>query len=127
MFKVPSKHRVTTGPFLASTEADGNNGFFVIPHYKVDNYVFYVQASDGMGWEHASVSVGERGKSQKRCPTWGEMCWIKDLFWSAEDCVIQYHPAASEYINMHPYVLHLWRPTNQIIPIPDKEMVGINI
>ena len=30
--------------------------------------------SDGLGWDHVSVSLADR------CPTWAEMCFIKDLF-----------------------------------------------
>ena len=50
-------------------------------------------ASDGFGWEHVSVS------RRDRCPTWEEMCQIKALFWDEDDCVIQYHPPRSEYVN----------------------------
>lgn len=59
-----------------------------------------------------------------RCPTWEEMCWIKGQFWGPEDRVIQYHPPASEYINDHPYCLHLWRPIGAEIPAPPSWMVG---
>lgn len=127
MFHVPNKYRDTITPHLKSNDSYGNNGFFIIPHYKVIDYQFRVQASDGMGWEHVSISVGRIGEKQTRTPTWQEMCWIKNMFWTEHDCVIQYHPAASEYINMHPFVLHLWRPTHQEIPIPQKEMIGMNI
>lgn len=127
MFKVPNQYRVRNHPKLKSDDSFGCNGFFIIPHNKVNEYVFRIQASDGMGWEHVSVSVAHFKKNASRCPTWGEMCYIKSIFWDEEDCVIQYHPAKSEYVNMHPFVLHLWRPTESIIPIPDKEMVGINI
>ena len=102
----------------------GNNGFFVIPHHRINNYEYRVMASDGMGWEHCSISIGELGKSQKRCPTWEEMCHIKNLFWDEDDCCIQIHPKKSEYVNLHPFVLHIWKPTNQEIPQPIKEMVG---
>lgn len=121
MFAVPNKYR---DPNFLNNEF-GNNGLFIIPHYRINNYQFRIQASDGCGWEHVSVSVGELKKVQHRCPTWEEMCWIKNQFWSEDDCVIQYHPAKSEYVNMHPFVLHLWRPTDQNLPIPIKEMVGI--
>lgn len=127
MFHVPNKFRLhpTQNSFLGSTDDIGNSGFFIIPHYRIKEYIINVQASCGMGWEHASVSVSRIGEKQTRCPTWGEMCWVKNLFWDETDCVIQYHPAKSEYVNMHPFVLHLWRPTDQVIPIPDKRMVGI--
>lgn len=128
MFHVPEKYRMRDRRNrLYSDESWGNNGFFVIPHNRYRDWVFYAQVSDGFGWEHVSVSVAPVGKVQTRCPLWVEMCYIKSLFWDEEDCVIQYHPSKSEYVNMHPYVLHLWRPTGQEIPIPDKIMVGINL
>jgi hypothetical protein len=52
------------------------------------------------------------------------MCYIKDLFWDKDDCVIQYHPAQSEYVNLHKHTLHLWRPTHETFPIPNKILVG---
>lgn len=126
MFKVNNNYRIRKG-IMGSDDSYENNGCFNIPHYRIKNYSFYTQVSDGDGWEHVSVSVGENGKKQQRCPTWEEMCWIKDQFWDKDDCIIQYHPVVSEYVNMHPFVLHLWKPINQIIPTPDKIMVGINL
>jgi hypothetical protein len=91
MFKVPNEYRISNGE-LGSTEEIGNNGAFLIPYQL---FTLRVIASDGMGWEHVSVSV------QNRCPNWREMCFIKDVFWDAEDGVIQYHPKKSEYVNLH--------------------------
>lgn len=51
------------------------------------------------------------------------MCYIKSLFWDDEEVVIQYHPKKSEYVNLHPYCLHLWKPIGIEIPTPPKEMV----
>jgi hypothetical protein len=79
--------------------------------------------SDGAGWEHVSVHVEhEKGL---RTPTWSEMCYIKDKFWDKEDCVVPYHPPESDYINNHPHVLHLWRPTELDVPRPPWILVGI--
>lgn len=122
MLKVPEKYRTAN-----SDESFGNNGFFVIPHHRINKYIYRVQVSDGLGWEHVSISVGEKKKQQHRCPTWEEMCYIKGIFWDEEDCVIQYHPAKKDYINMHPYVLHLWRPTDVALPTPPSIMVGVNL
>lgn len=76
-------------------------------------------ASDGRGWEHVSASISNR------CPTWDEMTKIKQLFWDDEDCVIQYHPPKSDYVNNHPYCLHLWRPIDKEIIRPPKSLVGV--
>ena len=114
-FHVPEQYRVKIGP-MQSDKSDGNNGQFVILREKHD-VIILCQASDGYEWEHVSVSTN------KRCPNWHEMCMIKDLFWDEEDCVIQYHPPKSKYINNNPHVLHLWRPINQEIIRPPLILV----
>lgn len=73
----------------------------------------------GMGWDHVSVSFSNR------CPTWEEMCQVKDMFFNEDECVVQYHPPKKEYVNVHPYCLHLWRPQNEVVPKPPKWMVGL--
>lgn len=114
MFQVPERYRVVSGP-LKSSVFDGNNGLFLIP-YKLRR--LRCIASDGMGWEHVSVSTG-----LPRIPEWEEMCFIKATFWEDEDWVIQYHPAKSEYVNKHNLVLHLWKPQGIELPKPDKILV----
>lgn len=111
-FKVPDKFRVRTGA-MASSEENGNNGMFVVTLR--NNQKVKVIASDGLGWEHVSVSRSDR------TPTWDEMCQIKDLFWDEEDCVVQYHPAKADYVNIHNHCLHLWRTEG--IPTPPTFMV----
>ena len=115
-FHVPNKKRIRTGR-LASEDSIGNAGAFDIK-LRNSQQVFVI-ASDAMGWEHVSVS------RQDRCPTWDEMCQIKAMFWDDEDCVIQFHPARSDYVNNHPNCLHLWRPTDAAMPVPPSIMVGI--
>jgi len=98
------------------TAGDGlTNGVAVVegPHRPL-TIVF----SDGKGWEHVSVST--RG----RCPNWPEMCFVKALFWSADDVVIQFHPAEADYVNQHPHCLHLWRPVGVTLPTPPPILVG---
>ena len=73
--------------------------------------------SDGLGWEHVSVST------PGRCPNWPEMCFVKDLFWHPEDVVLQFHPARSAYVNQHPHCLHLWRPVGTVIETPPAILV----
>lgn len=122
MFHVPNEYRITDHPILASTADYGNNGAFKIP--MEDKYVIaFCIASDGQGWEHVSVHITEQGKNET--PVWDEMCWIKNLFWDEDDCVIQYHPPKSEYVNNHKNTLHLWRPTELKIPMPPSILVGV--
>lgn len=113
---MPEKFRIKAGP-MASRSEDGNIGAFEIKLKK--GQTFFAIASGLNGWEHVSVSRSER------CPTWDEMCQIKDMFWEKDACVVQYHPAQSDYINNHPYCLHLWRPTDQTLPFPPRWMVGL--
>jgi hypothetical protein len=72
------------------------------------------------GWEHVSVTT-----DRLRSPNWPEMCFVKDLFWDEEECVVQFHPPLSQYVKNHRYRLHLWKPKNVAIPIPPSSMVGI--
>ena len=119
MFKVPEKYRIKDGAFASRLYEDGNNGVFLVPiPQKKPLRQFTVIASDGGGYEHVSVSLNDR------TPTWGEMCAIKSVFWGVEDCVMQLHPPQKDYINNHPYCLHLWRPINEAIPMPPWQMVG---
>jgi len=118
MFHVPEKFRIATGR-LASVPAAGNNGMFAFYRRgkQFKRIEFHVMASDGDGWEHASVNLRDRP------PTWEEMCYVKSLFWDPEDCVVQYHPAESGYVNVAPHCLHLWRPIGVIMPAPPTIMV----
>jgi hypothetical protein len=114
MFHVPEKLRVRKG-MMGSDESAGNNGAFILQTKKA---VLKTIVSDQMGWEHVSVSLGDR------CPTWDEMCQVKALFWDKDDCVVQYHPSESDYVNNHPYCLHLWRPVSGGVRIPPSILVG---
>jgi hypothetical protein len=102
-------------------------GSFVVRH-PTSRAELVIIASDGSGWtveglpppvfEHVSVSARDR------CPTWEEMCWVKDLFWTADELVIQYHPPREVHINSHSFCLHMWRPVGVEIPLPPPETVA---
>ena len=122
-FKVPEIFRLRHGDMGSCAEVHGNNGVFILPPFKVGSMLsLRVIATDGMGWEHVSVSLP--GK-KPRCPTWDEMCHIKSIFWDDEDCVMQLHPPRSQWVNNHNTCLHLWRPTDAVIPQPPGFLVGI--
>ena len=112
-FKCPEKYRVVIPEY---GPGDATNGMFMVSLKNAQ--IVQVMASNGEGWEHISVS------RKDRCPTWNEMCQVKDLFWDEDDCVVQYHPPKSDYVNLHPYCLHLWRPIRVEMPRPPKWMVG---
>jgi len=72
----------------------------------------------GRNWQHVSVS------NRRRPPNWQEMTFVKDLFWDAEETVVQYHPPKSRYVNRHPYCLHLWRHPSHDDLLPPMLLVG---
>lgn len=73
-----------------------------------------VSSSD---WEHVSVST------PTRCLTWEEMCKIKELFFNDDGAVIQIHPAKKNYVNVHNFCLHLWKPKNEKLSLPPSYLV----
>lgn len=118
---------------MLTTAEDGMNGLFEIPFANNPKVHFLAIASDGMdenhvsvGWEHVSVrarSLNSKDKMYERVPNWMEMCWLKELFFKDEECVVQFHPPKVDHVNIHPHVLHLWRFTGGIFPQPDKMFV----
>lgn len=111
----PNRFRVVDGVFATDISA-GMNGAFFAPFV---GRMLKCIVSDGGGWEHVSVSL------KNRCPTWEEMCFVKNLFWREDECVIQFHPPKADYVNNHPFCLHLWKPTEVEIPTPPSIMVSL--
>lgn len=95
--------------------ADGGCGNLYLGGTKARAAV--VVFSWGGNWEHVSVSY------PNRCPTWEEMCKVKNMFWNEDECVVQYHPPKSEYVNNYPYCLHLWRKSGENFETPPKNFV----
>jgi hypothetical protein len=118
-----NKHRITTGK-LASDSSYGMVGAFTIPFTTTRRFIVISSGSGATDWEHVSVRAQEKSgkKFKDKVPTWTEMCYIKGLFWD-DECVIQYHPAKEDYVNIHDHVLHLWRPLKEKIPTPPRIMV----
>lgn len=104
-------------------------GMHSIDHPRIAGYYIACQMSNGMGWEHVSITIQTTIPKRKveRCPTWEEMCFVKNYFWEKDEVVIQYHPAESDYVSMHPYCLHLWKPIGIELPTPNPLMVGVNL
>ena len=88
-------------------------GIFMVPspiHKGVD--LRCIAANDA-GWDHVSISP-----SLPRTPTWSEMEYIKRLFFKPDETAMQLHVTPADHISIHPYVLHLWRPHDVLIPLP---------
>ena len=125
MFKVPEQYRVSYLPY-ESKEGD----LFGIFQIKKPYLNIHILATSGQGmsdWEHVSVSVRNKADYPlDRCPTWEEMCRVKDFFWDDTDTVIQFHPPKSEYVSQHKYTLHLWRKIGVNAETPPSILVGLD-
>ena len=101
--------------FIKKEGQDGFGGSFY--DRKTRCHLNFIMSWGG-GFEHCSVSM------PTRCPSWDQMCAIKEAFWQDDECCMELHPAKKDYINNHPYCLHIWKPINQEIPMPPSLMVG---
>ena len=103
---------------IIRTDFDGGMGEFTGGIMKGMTVIW----SYGGGWDHISID----GKN--RMPAWDEMCQLKDMFFTEDECCVQYHPPKSEYVNNIPYCLHIWKPIEQYsgaLPVPPSLLVGI--
>jgi len=113
------KYRVKSG-IKKSDASYGNNGVFIIPGKR---FYLVCLVSDGAGWEHVSVKVNAHPSTPQRLPTWDEMNFIKQLFWDDAETVVQFHPRKDNYVNFHPFVLHLWKQVDSVFELPPRELV----
>jgi hypothetical protein len=93
-------------------------GWFMIPSPIKNSQWIAVMADAQTEWEHISCSI------KNRTPTWEETCFLKSLFWDDEECVVQYHPPKSDYVNNAKNCLHLWKYKSEM-PRPPSILVGI--
>lgn len=119
-------YRLCTGEYR--TRAGEQRGAFLIPNGPTGRQLTVI-ADDGtdrneprqlLGWEHVSVSLS---KHKPNLPNWIEMDFVKRLFWDDEECVVQFHPPRSQWVNNVP-VLHLWRWRGGEFPMPPSLLVG---
>lgn len=97
---------------------EGKDGFGGTFYDKKSRCKLNFIMSWGAGFEHCSVSM------PTRCPSWEQMCSIKDAFWNDDEVCMQLHPAKKNYVNNHPYCLHIWKPIDKEIPLPPTILVG---
>lgn len=92
-------------PVLGNSPKGASYGYFEIPF---SGALLRVISSGGCSsdneWEHVSISI-----EGSKTPTWDDMCFVKSLFWSDSETVVQFHPRKKNYVNTHENCLHLWR------------------
>jgi hypothetical protein len=101
-------------PNTGDVYSTDNDGWYLIP---LGGQTFKVIASEGLGWDHVSVS------HRSRCPTWAEMDHICRLFFRDDETVIQFHVPRAQHINVHAFTLHLWRSQTDPVILPPAAMV----
>lgn len=117
----------TSGMVIKKEGKDGFGGTVFPIEYKngkvrivkdIDKALHFM-FSWGCGFEHLSVST------PIKCPTWEQMCKMKDIFWRDDEVCMQLHPKKEDYVNCMQYCLHIWRPIDKEIPMPPSIMVGL--
>lgn len=106
--EIRADKRIELDPQMPFTIDPKTGGFTVYGWCKVQKnksarWASVIASSDEGGMEHVSVAFKDR------CPTWEEMCIVKDVFWREDEVCIQLHPKKSEYVNIHENCLHIWR------------------
>ena len=116
----------TSGMIIKAEGEDGFGGTVFPVEYKngkvkiikdIDKALHFI-FSWGCGFEHLSVST------PIQCPSWEQMCKMKDIFWREDEVCMQLHPKKEDYVNNMPYCLHIWKPIEKEIPTPPSIMVG---
>lgn len=113
-----------TSPTGYSSSPGDKFGWFVWLNGKTQLRAMAVDGAE-TGWEHVSVTVAYRAgkKWVTRTPTWEEMHRVKSQFWTDEECVVEFHPPQSSYVNLHKHCLHLWRSVKETFPTPPEILV----
>jgi hypothetical protein len=91
-------------------------GAFMVP-YPRTGVSLRILAASGEGWDHVSVSLPDR------VPNWYEMQFVHRTFFKSDEIAWEYHMPQRKHINIHPFVLHLWRKKRFKIPVPPGEFV----
>lgn len=106
-------------PYFLGLLGDEHCGKFLIP---MNSVVYQIWASDQAGWDHVSISVITRQKGVERCriANYQELEQIRALFFEKEEPVIEIHPEKKNYVNNVEYVLHLWKPNRETLPLPPQ-------
>jgi hypothetical protein len=80
-----------------------DDGGFAVEHWSgLAAIVSCHRELDGKPWMHVSISRADR------LPSWGDLRMAKDAWIGPNRLAIQVLPRVADYVNVHPYVLHLW-------------------
>lgn len=94
---------------LASTDANGFNGNFLVP---TSGELWWVSLNDTNGWKHLAIS---HSADKTIRPSWVVIDQIRDFFFADDEWVVQFFPPENVMLD---YRLHLWVPLNDELPHP---------
>lgn len=92
-------------------------------HIPIRGIVYEVKMSRVFEWEHLSVTVyaaKKGGFPEPRIANPDEVEMLKKMFFHDFETAIEVHPKKSDYVNINPYTLHLWRRFDMTMPTPPK-------
>ncbi|MGB0971799.1 MAG: DUF7694 domain-containing protein, partial [Mycobacterium sp.] len=99
------------GRVITVDKSDDQNAHYLL---HVGRDYLSTRVSNGGGWDHVSVTAQKKTRigfaSASRCPTWEQMCLVKDVFFHPTETVMQLHVPEQDNISHHNFCLHLWRP-----------------
>jgi hypothetical protein len=103
---------------IASTDADGWNGHFMMP---LEGEMWYIVLCDRLGWKRLSIANAVK----HQLPSPQIMRQVKDLFYGDDEWAIEFFPPKDEHIEAgYPYRLDLWMPLHAELPRPTIATFG---
>lgn len=119
MAPIHLKHPPNSWRTLQSIEMPKGNvaacawGHSLIPGLKVLRSISRMENNAG-SWIHVSVSL------PTRLPSWIEIKKVHADF-IGDNIAIQVMPKHKDYVNVHPYCLHLWSPLSGTTALPNLQ------
>jgi hypothetical protein len=80
-----------------------------------------LEEHNGTKWLHVSTAF------PTKLPSWFELREVKDLFIGRNREAVQVLPPEKEYVNLHPYCLHLWARVDGTRLLPDFTQGGSSL
>jgi hypothetical protein len=75
--------------------------------------------ADGTPWYHVSYSLIDK------TPTHEQTCMVRTAMFRPDVVVVAVFPPVDEYVNLHPFCLHLWQRLTKDRLIPDLRVDGV--
>ncbi len=104
--RINLKKRILKNSIKKLFEPEGSTRYYFPLENDTDAWCIAMRQND---WEHVALDLE---LNDRRCPTYQEMCRLKEHFFSKNEVALQVHPRRDDYVNKCHYRLHLWRNRN---------------